>query len=318
MNGPATARPPERSRLALILAGVLALLGSFVVTAHAQAGYYDDSNYGSYPCSYRAVPPLSLRATVFTRGAHAAAGGGAPPRDQAFFMSVVMSNANMSSGAMVGPLAITAVTIVIRRVIDPGRGLYPWGYGGVRGWRAPRPLIRTVRPIRGAAATRAGLGEGYGWRAPHATNNRPPIDIGEPPRPPAPVWAGPATEPFLMATKTPARMPANAGHTIQHGRHLLLHMEQQMCRTRCRQTVGTLRPACFDPQPGTPRVVGRPTRSPSPRVRCGADREPERVIADKRYLMKRRRPQGSPVRARAQTQSSLRISPRLMKRKNLA
>ena len=53
MNSPATARPPWRSRLALIVAGVLALLGSFVVTAPAQAGYYDDSYYGSNPCSYR-------------------------------------------------------------------------------------------------------------------------------------------------------------------------------------------------------------------------------------------------------------------------
>src|SRR5260370_9979021 len=57
MNSPATVRPPGRSRLALIVAGVLALLGSFAVTAPAQAGYYDDSNYGyNYgynPCSYR-------------------------------------------------------------------------------------------------------------------------------------------------------------------------------------------------------------------------------------------------------------------------
>jgi hypothetical protein len=53
MNSPATARPPGRSRLALIVAGVLALLGSLVVTAPAQAGYYDDSYYGPRPCSYR-------------------------------------------------------------------------------------------------------------------------------------------------------------------------------------------------------------------------------------------------------------------------
>src|SRR6266849_8492994 len=57
MNSPATVRPPGRSRLALIVAGVLALLGSFAVTAPAQAGYYDGSNYGyNYgprPCSYR-------------------------------------------------------------------------------------------------------------------------------------------------------------------------------------------------------------------------------------------------------------------------
>src|SRR5262249_34059405 len=58
MNDPAIARPPERSRLAMIVAGAFALLGSFVVTAPAQAGYYDGGYYGggyygSHPCSYR-------------------------------------------------------------------------------------------------------------------------------------------------------------------------------------------------------------------------------------------------------------------------
>src|SRR5260370_3533214 len=53
MNSPATTLPPGRSRLALIAAGVLALLGSFVVTAPAQAGYYCDSYYGSNTSSYR-------------------------------------------------------------------------------------------------------------------------------------------------------------------------------------------------------------------------------------------------------------------------
>ena len=73
MNSPATARPPGRSRLALIVAGVLALLGSLAVTAPAQAGYYDDSEYGSdygseygsdyapapcsSPCGYRYYAP---------------------------------------------------------------------------------------------------------------------------------------------------------------------------------------------------------------------------------------------------------------------
>jgi hypothetical protein len=53
MNSPATARSPGRSRLALIAASFLALLGSFVVTAPAQAGYYGNSYYGYNPCSYR-------------------------------------------------------------------------------------------------------------------------------------------------------------------------------------------------------------------------------------------------------------------------
>jgi hypothetical protein len=49
----ANARPTERRRWALLAAGVLALLGSFAVTAPAQAGYYGDYGYGDHPCSYR-------------------------------------------------------------------------------------------------------------------------------------------------------------------------------------------------------------------------------------------------------------------------
>src|ERR1700751_945066 len=56
MNSTATARPARRRRLVLIVAGIFALLGSFV--APAQAGYYGYANgygYGGYyrPCSSR-------------------------------------------------------------------------------------------------------------------------------------------------------------------------------------------------------------------------------------------------------------------------
>jgi hypothetical protein len=54
MNRVATVAP-ARGRLALILAGLFALLGSFVVTAPAQAGYYE--GYGYNPCSYRCGYP---------------------------------------------------------------------------------------------------------------------------------------------------------------------------------------------------------------------------------------------------------------------
>ncbi len=54
MNSTVTAGPPVRSRLALIVAGVLALFGSFLVAAPAQAGYYDA---GYNPCSYRCGYP---------------------------------------------------------------------------------------------------------------------------------------------------------------------------------------------------------------------------------------------------------------------
>jgi hypothetical protein len=53
MNSPAAARPPSHRRVAMIVAGVSALLGSFMVTAPAQAGYYGEGYYGSRPCSYR-------------------------------------------------------------------------------------------------------------------------------------------------------------------------------------------------------------------------------------------------------------------------
>ena len=56
MNSPATPRSAGRSRLALMAAGVLALLGSFVVPAPAQAGYYDNSYPCSYRCGYRCSP----------------------------------------------------------------------------------------------------------------------------------------------------------------------------------------------------------------------------------------------------------------------
>jgi hypothetical protein len=54
MNNRVTAGPPVRSRLALIVAGVFALFGSFLVTAPAQAGYYDA---GYNPCTYRCGYP---------------------------------------------------------------------------------------------------------------------------------------------------------------------------------------------------------------------------------------------------------------------
>jgi hypothetical protein len=55
MNRTAIARLPAHVRLALIIAGLFALLGSFV--APAQAGYYGDPYYRPYPCSYRCGYP---------------------------------------------------------------------------------------------------------------------------------------------------------------------------------------------------------------------------------------------------------------------
>jgi hypothetical protein len=46
--------PAARYRLALIVAGIFALLGPFVTAAPAQAGYYESS----YPCGYRCGYPV--------------------------------------------------------------------------------------------------------------------------------------------------------------------------------------------------------------------------------------------------------------------
>jgi hypothetical protein len=61
MNSIATVHAAVRARFALIVAGIIALLGSFAVTAPAQAGYYDGYNPCSYRCGYypryRYYPP---------------------------------------------------------------------------------------------------------------------------------------------------------------------------------------------------------------------------------------------------------------------
>ena len=57
MNSIATVRAPVRSRVALMVAGLFVLLGSFAVTAPAQAGYYDGYNPCSYRCGYPAYRP---------------------------------------------------------------------------------------------------------------------------------------------------------------------------------------------------------------------------------------------------------------------
>jgi hypothetical protein len=190
MNGPATARPRERNRLALIVAGVLALLGSFVVTAPAQAGYYDDSNYGSYPHRY------------------------GPYR---YYNGCSACGCWRRCNSVSRPGLIYERRYVEREYVErrygwparhyrrhygyyPYRGYrswsrpYPWGYGGVRGWRAPygyryEPSAdRYEEPSRPPAPV---WDRGYGWRPPYGYRYEPSADrYEEPPRPPAPVWGG--------------------------------------------------------------------------------------------------------------------------------
>jgi len=160
MNSPAPARPPWRSPLALIVAGVLALLGSFVLTAPAQAGYYDDSYYGSNPCGYRCgypryryVPPYRSRpGPVYERRYvereyyERRYGYGGYRRHYG----------NYPYGGYRRPYGY----------YGGYRPAYPYGYGGVRGWRGPYGSLYQPSAER--------YGDGY----------------EEPPRPPAPVWGG--------------------------------------------------------------------------------------------------------------------------------
>jgi hypothetical protein len=174
MNNPAAARPPGRSRLVLIVAGVLALLGTFVVTAPAQAGYYDDSYYGSSPCSYRCGYRYSPYRYAPRRYYHGCSACGCERRCY-----------STSRPGLVYERRYVERAYVERRYGWPARhyrrhyGYYP--YGGYRSWSRPPPW---------------GYGYGYGgigrrWPTPSAYGYEPSADrYEEPPRPPAPVWGG--------------------------------------------------------------------------------------------------------------------------------
>jgi len=173
MDSPATARPPGRSRLALIVAGVLALLGSLVVTAPAQAGYYDDSYYGQRPCSYRCgyyAPRYYNRCSPCGCYRRCYSGSRGAVYERRYVEREYVERRYGYGGCGYGGC---------RRPYGYNGGYrrpygyypygdyrswstrpYPWGYGGVRDWRAP-----------------------YGYE-PSADRYE------EPPRPPAPVWEG--------------------------------------------------------------------------------------------------------------------------------
>jgi hypothetical protein len=170
MNSPAPARPPGRRRLALIVAGVLALLGSFVITAPAQAGYYGESYYGSNPCSHHCGYSPYRYAPRYYGGCSACG-----------------CYRHCYSGRRPG--LVYERRYVEREYVERRYGWpahhyyrhgcgyspcggyrswsrpYPYGYGGVRGWRAPYGSYR------------------YGYE--------PSVDrYDESPRPPLPVWGG--------------------------------------------------------------------------------------------------------------------------------
>jgi hypothetical protein len=171
MNSPATARVPGRSRLALIAASFLALLGSFVVTAPAQAGYYGNSYYGYNPCSYRlrcggyGYAPYRRYGCSGCGGCYRRCGpvyrsGGVYERRYVEREYVERRYGYGGYRPSYGYNTYGGYNPFVGYQFAPSG--FPWGYGGVRNWRAPY---------------------GYGYQ-PSA------YGYEEPPRSPAPVWDG--------------------------------------------------------------------------------------------------------------------------------
>ena len=67
MNSIVSARSSARRRWAMIAAGAFAMLGSFAISAPAQAGYYEDGGYGPNPCSYRCGYPAYRPYPIYRR-----------------------------------------------------------------------------------------------------------------------------------------------------------------------------------------------------------------------------------------------------------
>jgi hypothetical protein len=190
MNSPATARPPGRSRLALIVAGVLALLGSLVVTAPAQAGYYDDSYYGPRPCSYRCGYSPYRYAPRYYNGC-----------------SSCGCYRRCYSGGRSG--VVYERRYVEREYVERRYGYGGCGYGGCRrsyggygggygrpygydgGYRRPYGYY-PYGGYRSWSSRRYPWGWGgvRGWRGPYSRYEPAGDEYGEPPRPPAPVLEG--------------------------------------------------------------------------------------------------------------------------------
>ena len=198
MDSPATARPPGRSRLALIVAGVLALLGSLVVTHLRRRVTMTIPTTVSVPVPTAAVTTRPATTIVAPR---AAVTDAAIQAREVLFTSVAMSYANMSSGAMVTTAAVTVAAAVptattvataVPTAIIPTGTIGP----GRRG------------PIRGAMAV-SGTGER------RMATNHPPIDMRSRRGRLRRLGRGPATKPVLMATRTECRPMLAA---IQHCR----------------------------------------------------------------------------------------------------
>jgi len=155
MNSTATVRPLTRGGLALIAAGVLGLLGWSV--APAQAGYYGDPYYAPYRCSYRCGYP----AYPYYHRCYSCGCGRCGSRPHLVYERRYIEREYVERRYGWAP-----------RHYHRAYGYYPygrpfpWGYGGVRSWRAP-------------------YGYRYGGYGPYGG-----AGYEEPPRPPAPIWDG--------------------------------------------------------------------------------------------------------------------------------
>jgi hypothetical protein len=159
MNSPAIARPPGRSRLALIVAGVvLALFGSLAATVPAQAGYYGDSHYGSScgsPCGYRHYyNPCSRcgcyrRCGSFSRGfvyerrfvereyVERRYGGCGYSGCHRYYGGYGRPYGGYDGGYDGGYRRSYGGYYPYGSYRSWGTRRYPWGWGGVRGWQGP-------------------------------------------------------------------------------------------------------------------------------------------------------------------------------------
>ena len=164
MHSTATVHPHARRRWPLLVASVFALLGSFVVTAPAQAGYYGDgydrcSDRCGYP-SYRYYPAYRYHHRCYSCGSH---------------------------------------LLYERRYVEREFVERRYGYGGYRrhyGY-SPYGYRRNYGyyPYGGYRYQPRPWGYGYGgigrrWSVPYYGSGYERSGYEEPPRPPAPVWGG--------------------------------------------------------------------------------------------------------------------------------
>jgi hypothetical protein len=160
------------------------LLGSFMVVAPAQAGYYGDSYYGSNPCSYRCgygYSPYRCSACGCYRRCHSILRPGLLYERR--YVERQYVERRYGYGGYYRHHYGYPPYAGYRRPCgyDPCGGYrswsrpYPWGDAGI-GRRWPTPYTYRYEP------------SGYGYE-PIADRYE------EPPRPPAPVWDGAGAEP---------------------------------------------------------------------------------------------------------------------------